>query len=198
MKVIVVYESHWGNTASVAKAIAEGFGPEAEVLTTDEASPAAVADADLIIAGAPVMAFSLPSDKMLATIAGDAKAPSPPDLSHPSMRSWLDQPAGRARTFGPIRDRAPVVAGRRDRCDRPQARRGGLQATRKVTPFRRQRIVRPAPRGRTGTRPTVGNRACRGDDRLTNGADPLEPRGLRDGRGPPDEIDARCARSACR
>ena len=99
MKVIVVYESHWGNTASVARAIAEGFGPEAQVLTTDEASPGAVADADLIIAGAPVMAFSLPSDRMLATIAGDAKAPSPPDLSHPSMRSWLDSlPAGRGRS----------------------------------------------------------------------------------------------------
>lgn len=99
MKVIVVYESHWGNTASVAKAIAEGFGPEAHVLATDQASPAEVAEADLIIAGAPIMAFSLPSDRMLATLGGDPKAPSPPDLSHPSMRSWLDQlPAGHGRS----------------------------------------------------------------------------------------------------
>ena len=29
MKAIVVYESHWGNTASVARAIAEGLGVEA-------------------------------------------------------------------------------------------------------------------------------------------------------------------------
>ncbi len=42
MRVIVVYESHWGNTAAVARAIADGFGPEAQVLTTDEASPTAV------------------------------------------------------------------------------------------------------------------------------------------------------------
>jgi len=99
MKVIVVYESHWGNTASVAKAIAEGFGPGAMALTTDEASARAVAGADLIVAGAPVMAFSLPSDRMLAATAGDAKAPSPPDLSHPSMRSWLDElPAGKGRS----------------------------------------------------------------------------------------------------
>ena len=27
MKTIVVYESYWGNTAAVARAIAEGFGP---------------------------------------------------------------------------------------------------------------------------------------------------------------------------
>jgi Flavodoxin len=100
MKVIVVYESHWGNTAAVAKAIADGFGPEAQALTTDEASPTTVAEADLIIAGAPVMAFNLPSDKMLATLAGDsAKTPSPPDLSHVSMRSWLERlPAGHGRS----------------------------------------------------------------------------------------------------
>ena len=99
MKVIVVYESHWGNTATVARAIADGFGPEAQVLTTDEASPTVVADTDLIVAGAPVMAFNLPSDKMLATMAGDRKAPTPPELSHASMRSWLDRiAAGRGRS----------------------------------------------------------------------------------------------------
>lgn len=99
MKVIVVYELHWGNTAAVARAIADGFGPEAQVLTTDEASPTAVVDADLIVAGAPVMAFRLPNDKMLATMASDTKAPTPPELSHASMRSWLDRiAAGRGRS----------------------------------------------------------------------------------------------------
>ena len=29
MKAIVVYESLWGNTAAIARAIAEGIGPEA-------------------------------------------------------------------------------------------------------------------------------------------------------------------------
>ncbi len=29
MKTIVAYESYWGNTASVARAIAEGLGPDA-------------------------------------------------------------------------------------------------------------------------------------------------------------------------
>ena len=28
MKAIVVYESHWGNTAAIARAIAEGIGQE--------------------------------------------------------------------------------------------------------------------------------------------------------------------------
>ena len=38
MKAVVVYESHWGNTAEVARAIASGLGPETPVLGTDEAT----------------------------------------------------------------------------------------------------------------------------------------------------------------
>ena len=95
MKAVVVYESHWGNTEAVARAIAEGIGPEARVMHTDEATGPAVAGADLIVAGAPVMAFSLPREGMRNQIAGDVKAPTPPDVSHPLMRSWLDAlPAG--------------------------------------------------------------------------------------------------------
>lgn len=100
MKCVVVYESHWGNTAAIARAISEGLGPEARALTTDEASGPALADVDLFVAGAPVIAFSLASDKMRDSLANESgKAPSPPDLSHPSMRSWLDRlPRGHGRS----------------------------------------------------------------------------------------------------
>ncbi|MBI3746087.1 MAG: flavodoxin, partial [Chloroflexi bacterium] len=40
MKAVVVYESLWGNTEQVAKAIAEGFGPEASAFSTAQVSPA--------------------------------------------------------------------------------------------------------------------------------------------------------------
>lgn len=91
MKAFVVYESLWGNTAAIAHAIAEGIGPGAEALTTDAAPAAKVADADLIIAGAPVLGFSLPTDQMRDSVArSEAGAPTPPDLSHPSLRSWLE------------------------------------------------------------------------------------------------------------
>ena len=90
MRAIVVYESHWGNTAQVARAIAEGIGPDALALNTDEASPSVVAEADLVVAGAPIMAFGLPSDSMIETVGKDPKAPLPGDVSHPSMRNWLD------------------------------------------------------------------------------------------------------------
>jgi hypothetical protein len=97
MKAVVVYESHWGNTAAVARAIASGLGPETPVLATDEATDSALVDADLIVAGAPVIAFRLATDSMRERIAEDADdAPSPPDLAHPSMRDWLERlPAGK-------------------------------------------------------------------------------------------------------
>jgi flavorubredoxin len=95
VKAVVVYESHWGNTEAVARAIAEGIGPDARTMHTDDATGSAVAGADLIVAGAPVIAFSLPREGMRTQIVGDEKAPTPPDVSHPLMRSWLDAlPAG--------------------------------------------------------------------------------------------------------
>ena len=103
MKAIVVYESYWGNTAAVARAIAEGLGPEARALSTTEATSAIIAGADLIVAGSPVIAFSLPNEKMRESIrANPGKAPTPPDLSHPSLQSWLDglpKGHGRAAAF---------------------------------------------------------------------------------------------------
>jgi len=103
MKSIVVYESHWGNTAAIARAIAEGIGPDARALSTAEAAGAAIADADLIVAGAPLLGFSLPTEGMLKSIAADAhRDPVSPDLSHPSMRVWLEalpKGSGRAAAF---------------------------------------------------------------------------------------------------
>ena len=100
MHAIVVYESVWGNTAAVAKAIAEGLGPDAQAYPTDEVPTEALASADLIVAGAPVFGFRLPTDGIRQRILQDeADAPTPPDLSHPSLRSWLDAlPIGHGRS----------------------------------------------------------------------------------------------------
>lgn len=100
MKAVVVYESIFGNTAAVARAVAEGLGPDAQALTTDEASDAIVLDADVIVAGAPVIGFNLANDKTRAGIGrAEADAPTPADTSHPSLRMWLAQlPEGHAST----------------------------------------------------------------------------------------------------
>jgi flavodoxin len=88
MNAIVVYESHWGNTEAVARAIAAGFGPGAAALTTDAATGPVLAEADLVVAGAPLMALRLPTDKMVDEIKPGADEPAP-DLTHPTMRAWL-------------------------------------------------------------------------------------------------------------
>ena len=98
MHAVVVYESFWGNTAAVARAIAEGIGPDATAITTDEASPDVVSSADLVIVGAPVLGFRLPTDDIRAGLLREYGAPTPADTSHRSMRSWLDAvPPGKAR-----------------------------------------------------------------------------------------------------
>ena len=100
MKAVVVYESHWGNTAAVARAIAEGFGPDARALSTQEASADALAGADLLVAGAPVLGFRPTSDTFLASIATNpGSSPAHADFSSPSLRSWLEHlPAGSGRS----------------------------------------------------------------------------------------------------
>jgi hypothetical protein len=97
MKAVVVYESLWGNTGAVARAIAEGLGPDARALPTADATPELIAEAELIVAGAPLQAFSLPGDRTRAGIKPDTNPP--PDLSMPTLRSWLEHlPAGHGRS----------------------------------------------------------------------------------------------------
>lgn len=120
MKAVVVYESLWGNTAAVARAIAEGLGPEARALSTAEATSEAMTGVDLIVAGAPVLGFKLPTEQMRqgARTNPGGKPPQPADLSHPSMRSWLEGlPAGQGRSAafdtqvrGPFGKAAPTIA----------------------------------------------------------------------------------------
>lgn len=102
MKAIVVYESHWGNTAAIARAIAAGIGAGAQALSTAEATPDVVAGADLLVAGAPLLGFSLPTAGMLKGLATPGQHKVPPDLAHPGMRAWLaslPRGAGRCASF---------------------------------------------------------------------------------------------------
>ena len=118
MKAVVVYESLWGNTAAIAQAVAAGIGSEARCLSTLEATPEAIAGADLIVAGSPVLAFRMPSEKMRASLRNETAAPHPPDLSHPPMQQWLKTgPEGKGRSAafdtrarGPFGSASPAIA----------------------------------------------------------------------------------------
>lgn len=104
MKAIVVYESLWGNTAAIARAIAQGLGADAHALSTGEVTAEALAQADLIVAGAPVHSMGLPSAQTREWARGGGLGPggAAPDLSHPPMRMWLaglPRGAGRGAAF---------------------------------------------------------------------------------------------------
>lgn len=101
MSAIVVYESHWGNTAAIARAIAEGIGADARALSTGEAVGDLVSGADLIVAGAPLLGFRLPTDAMAKGLNAGQGGGKQPDTSQPTMRSWLS---------GLPRGTAPVAA----------------------------------------------------------------------------------------
>ena len=101
MKAIVVYESLWGNTGAIARAIAEGIGPDAHALPTDEATADALVGVDLVVAGAPLLGFNLPTDEMRKSIADNPTMPDA-DVAHASMRSWLEglpKGSGRGASF---------------------------------------------------------------------------------------------------
>jgi flavodoxin len=53
MKTLVVYDSVYGNTEKIARAIGGGIGDDAEVLHAGDVSPLELEGIDLIIVGAP-------------------------------------------------------------------------------------------------------------------------------------------------
>jgi hypothetical protein len=90
MSALVVYESHWGNTAAIGRAIATGLGSGTRAVTTSEADGDALASCELLVVGAPLLGFSLPTQDMLESIARPAPGqPAPADVSHVGVREWL-------------------------------------------------------------------------------------------------------------
>jgi len=59
MKILIVYDSVFGNTEKIAKAIGDSFGAEdnAEVLKVSDVKPEQLQNLDLLIVGSPTRAF---------------------------------------------------------------------------------------------------------------------------------------------
>ena len=68
MKVLVVYDSLFGNTAQVARAIGEAVAGEAEVLSVGEAKPTELRSYDLAVVGSPTQG-GRPTEAMRAFLA---------------------------------------------------------------------------------------------------------------------------------
>ncbi len=161
MKAVVVYESHWGNTAAVARAIAEGLGPESQALSTAQATPDALAGIDLLVAGAPVIAFGLPTEK---TLEGIRTNPGKAGATRPLSPGAAILAGGLARRQGSIRrlrDARARSVRARYLDHRRVAGEGRIPPGNEARGVRRQGQVRTTSRRRVGASPRVGSRTSR-------------------------------------
>jgi flavodoxin len=94
MRVVVVYESMFGNTKTIAEAIANGLGEAGEVTlgTVDDLSPEVVGAAGLVVAGGPTHGHGMARPDARQTVTNDASyAKYGPVLAgQESLRGWLE------------------------------------------------------------------------------------------------------------
>ena len=88
MKALVVYESMFGNSEAIARAIAEGLSDAGEVTLADVATMPSTEGMDLLVVGAPTHAFSLSRPATREDAARQASVR--PGASAIGLREYLD------------------------------------------------------------------------------------------------------------
>lgn len=96
MRAVVVYESMYGNTHLIAGAIASGLETafDVSVVPVSRASPAVLADADLVVVGGPTHAHGMSrAATRKAAVEAASKPASPlklePGALGPGLRDWF-------------------------------------------------------------------------------------------------------------
>jgi len=88
MRVMVVYESIWGNTEQIAREIAAGIGGETvEVVDAASAPPVVDSDVDLLVVGGPTHAFSMTS----ASTRESARQQGATRIPASGIREWIER-----------------------------------------------------------------------------------------------------------
>jgi flavodoxin-like protein len=129
MRALVVYESMYGNTQVIAGNIADGLRGDYEVtlVPVAEATWDLVADADLLVAGAPTHMHGL-STRSTRRMAAQAAAKDgsglrmDPDAGGPGMRDWLKDLGHRNGLGAAFDTRLNGVPAFTGRASRPMAR----------------------------------------------------------------------------
>lgn len=85
MRVLVVYESMFGNSAAVARAVADRMAEQAQVRVAEVGTRPEVSDVDAMVVGAPTHAFGLSRPATRAE-AGRQGSEAPVDFG---VREWL-------------------------------------------------------------------------------------------------------------
>ena len=101
MKALVVYESMYGNTAAVARAVAEGIGSRgAEVLIVgvDHVSSADATGCDLLVVGGPTHAHAMSRTTTRRTAIEDTKNTYAEPTKGSGIRGWIEGLHGDGRT----------------------------------------------------------------------------------------------------
>jgi hypothetical protein len=95
MKFVVVYESMFGNTETIAQAIAAGLREAGEVKlgTVDDLSPEEVRDATLLVAGGPTHAHGMARRNAHEAIGAERsyRRYGPVQPGHESLRGWIER-----------------------------------------------------------------------------------------------------------
>lgn len=102
MKAIVVYESMFGATRSVAEAVAEGLGSAGQVRVARAADveAGALEGVDLLVVGAPTHAWSMPRPSTRQGAPGYTRKPGsdlavePGAATDPGVREWIESLTG--------------------------------------------------------------------------------------------------------
>src|SRR5215213_5589941 len=96
MSVLVVYESMYGNTHTIAERIGDGLrqsGAAVSVLPVGAADGALVAAADLLVVGGPThvhgVSRSTTRRNAVETAKNDSSLAVDPDAEGPGLRDWL-------------------------------------------------------------------------------------------------------------
>jgi hypothetical protein len=88
MKALVVYESMFGNTETIARAIADGLQPVFDVTVQNARTMPDAAGMDLVVVGGPTHAFGMSRPATRADAARQATIR--PGAADAGIREWLD------------------------------------------------------------------------------------------------------------
>ncbi len=119
MKAVIVYESMFGNTRTIAEAVGRGLGGplEVTVVRAGEAGTSVLSGKDFVVVGGPTHAWGLPRPSTrrgapdYATKGGRFLELEPGAATQPGLREWLaalGQSEMRAAAFD-TRIKAPVA-----------------------------------------------------------------------------------------
>src|SRR5262249_54872858 len=101
MKVLVVYESLYGNTAAVGEAIASSLraeGLDVDVSPVTEIDPGDTADVDRLVVGGPTHVHGMSRASTRKTAASDGKNTYQRPTVELGLREWTEQlPSGAGR-----------------------------------------------------------------------------------------------------